>query len=630
VRLIDVDVLVTDREGRFVRNLTRDDFELLEDGKPQTLATFSFVDLPVGTPGRAASAAGDEPETDIVTNRDTAPEGRVYVMLLDAPSTVGPGGTREGITYDAYVKQFSRQFLDEAIGPGDLVAVVHAQGTFTDSIGFTTSRQLVLKAVDRYGLGWSGAGEWDELPGPERVARNLNTYRAIQDLSERLGAMSGRRKAILWLGGQVAFDPVNAPCPKLHDPLNLCAIPRSASGIMDAYRDAIGAATRNNVAIYPIDPSGLTTTLGRAELDRTAALRVVAEDTGGLAVVGTNNFASGYQAIMRDTSAYYVLGYTPASAYRDGKFHSIQVRVKREGLSVRARKGYYAPAPGARPPTAPPPPDGVSAAARDALRMPVSTRGLMIDLFSAPFKGSGRDASVVVGGQITGDLRLDAADRVALSYQVFTLEGQVRTGEYKVFTLMLEPETRGRVADAGLRFVDRLSLPPGRYELRLVADQPGGSVGSVVTHLEVPAFDDVLALSGVLLSSSSAADDLTLREDQDLRATLGSDPTAVRRFTQGDVLTAFTEVYARDTRTSDADISVTATLKAASGTDVKRESASLARRESSGSDAASRWGATIELSLTDVPPGRYVLSVDASSGREERTAQRRIPLVVEE
>jgi len=170
------------------------------------------------------------------------------------------------------------------------------------------------------------------------VSRNLNTYRAIQDLSERLGAMSGRRKAILWVGGQLQFNPVSGPCAQ-PDPRNLCAIPRSAGALLAAYRDAIGAATRNNVAIYPIDPSGMTTELGLGELERMAALRTVAEDTGGIAVVGTNNIAAQYQAIVRDTSTYYVIGYAPATAYRDGKFHAIQVRLKRPGLTVRARKG---------------------------------------------------------------------------------------------------------------------------------------------------------------------------------------------------------------------------------------------------------------------------------------------------
>jgi VWFA-related protein len=86
VRLIDVDVFVTDRDGRFVRDLTVDDFELLEDGQPQTIATFSFTDLPVGRPA-PRTAELEEFEPDVVTNN--TPAGRVYVLLMDSPSTGG-------------------------------------------------------------------------------------------------------------------------------------------------------------------------------------------------------------------------------------------------------------------------------------------------------------------------------------------------------------------------------------------------------------------------------------------------------------------------------------------------------------------------------------------------------------
>jgi VWFA-related protein len=359
IELIDVDIFVTDSDGRFVRDLTQDDFEILEDGKPQPIHTFSFVDLPFERADAAPVESTDVPEPDVVTN-DTEP-GRVYVILMDSPSTSPPGGLRQSGTYDAYAKTFARQFVEEAVAPGDIAAVVHVQGTFTDSQAFTANRLLVLKAIDRYGLGRSGAADRDTLGGPEMVARNMATYRAIQDLSERLGAVSGRRKAILWLGGQIVFEPSSEPCPD-PDPTQLCAIPRSAGPLLAAYRAALRAATRNNVAIYPVDPSGMTTELGLKELSRTGALRQMAEDTGGLAVVGTNNFAGGYQAIVRDSSTYYVVGYSPATEHRDGKFHDVRVRVKRPGLTVRARKGYFAPEPDARAPARPTLPAGVSMA----------------------------------------------------------------------------------------------------------------------------------------------------------------------------------------------------------------------------------------------------------------------------
>jgi VWFA-related protein len=115
VDLIDVDVFVTDKDGRVVRDLTQDDFEIVEDGKPQAIRTFSFVDLPFA---RSAPSPADEagaPEPDVTTN--TTVPGRVWVILMDAPSTAAPPQWRSGLAYDAYAKIVARQFIEEAVTP---------------------------------------------------------------------------------------------------------------------------------------------------------------------------------------------------------------------------------------------------------------------------------------------------------------------------------------------------------------------------------------------------------------------------------------------------------------------------------------------------------------------------------
>lgn len=627
VEIIEVDVFVTDRDGNFVRDLTKDDFEIREDGTPQEVRSLSFVDLPIEKPAPETLDISRLPEPDVTTN-DT-PAGRIYVFLMDSPSTAGTGNSaRGGVVYDAYVKRFARQFIEESVMPGDRVAVVHAQGTSTDSQAFTTNKQQLVRSVDRYGLGRSGAA--NPFGGHEAVARNMETYRAIQHLSERLGAMSGRRKAILWIGGQMVFDPLDV-CPRglLECPREDQIIAQAAPALLSAYEDAIGAATRNNVAIYPIDPSGLGDALGSRELSRIAALRMVAEDTGGIAVVNTNNYADHYEAIVRENSTYYVLGYSPSTVRRDGEFHRISVRVNRPGVTVRARKGYFAPS--AERAAEPPPvlPDGVSAAAANALRLPIPVRGLLLDVFSAPFKRPDGTGEVVIGGQITGDLRLDAGDQVVLSYQVIDIEGRVQTGEYLVYTLNLRPDRRAGVAITGVRFVDRLALPPGRYELRLVSEQPAGSLGSLVAHLDVPKFDEGLALSGVLLGASSTAGHPTLQRYPNLQDRLGMHPTAIRRLPQGDVVTAYAEVYSDNANLTADDITLTGIVTTAAGEEVKREPGWLVAGDEGRGTTAGRWGFTIELGLTDVEPGRYVLTVEALSARRpNRPVTRQIPFEV--
>jgi len=622
VRVIDLDVFVTDRDGKFVGDLTKDDFEIVEDGRPQEIQSFSYINLPL--PAAAPASTKDEarPEPDVQTN--TTPQDRVYVIVLDSPST-HPPPSRDivgGLAYTVLMKRVVGQFVRESLGPRDQVAVVHTQGTFTDSQPFTTSKALLLASLDRYGRGLSGDNE--SLTAQEQIARHLGSFKTLQDVAERLGAISGRRKAILWVGAQLIFAiPECGPNP------GPCGVLRASyANLMTAYRDAITAATRNNVAIYSVDPSGLTTDSGTSEMDRRAGLQVVAEDTGGLSIIGTNNFAGGFQSIVRDNSTYYILGYSPATEYRDGKFHDVRVRVKTPGLTVRARKGYFAPSATDKGAPLPPLPAGVSEAARGALRLPLSVTGLGLELFTTPLKGAGADSSIVVGGRITGDLMLAPRSQIALSYQVFTKENRVQAGEYKVFTLDFAPRSRERVTEDGLSFADRISLAPGSYELRYVVDQPGANVGSVVVPLVVPAFDEPLTISGIVLGALSATDQVTLREDLELRSLLGGAPTSIRRFPVGDLLAAAAEVYSDDPKTTGEDVDVSATIVAAGGKTVLSETAEPV---AVGNGQPGRWGFKVEMNLGDLAPGDYVLTLEATSRRRpSQPVRRQIPFVVYE
>ncbi len=164
--------------------------------------------------------------------------------------------------------------------------------------------------------------------------------------------MRGRRKTILFVSEGIDYD-INEVIPQNG------STHQSASMVMDSTRDAISSATRSNVAIYGIDPRGLTdlgdesieigafpddTSLGvgqgslmneiRLSQD---SLRTLSEETGGFAVVNQNDFSNAYQRIVEDNSSYYVLAYYPPSDKRDGKFHKIDVRVTRPGVNVRGR-----------------------------------------------------------------------------------------------------------------------------------------------------------------------------------------------------------------------------------------------------------------------------------------------------
>ncbi len=139
VNFVDVDVTVADAQGNFVSGLTADDFEVFEDGKPQTIQTFSYIELPVERPDRYRFAGQPVPD-DVRSNRDVS-SGRVYIILLD-DLNVAPLRTN-------IVRSHAREFIERQFGPHDLAAVVVTSGRKDAAQEFTSDPALLLRAVDQ-------------------------------------------------------------------------------------------------------------------------------------------------------------------------------------------------------------------------------------------------------------------------------------------------------------------------------------------------------------------------------------------------------------------------------------------------------------------------------------------------
>jgi VWFA-related protein len=143
VNYVDVDAIVTDQQGRFISDLKKEDFEIFEDGKPQKVDMFSYVDLPVGTmeqPDRFGFS-NRMVTTDVRTNQQ-ALAGRLYVIVLDDMDTsLFRAGT---------VKRTARQFIERNLGPNDVAAVVYTSGRTDAAQEFTSERSLLLAAVDKF------------------------------------------------------------------------------------------------------------------------------------------------------------------------------------------------------------------------------------------------------------------------------------------------------------------------------------------------------------------------------------------------------------------------------------------------------------------------------------------------
>ena len=593
VQYIEIDVRVTDSDGRFVRGLTKEDFILLDDGKLQTISTATFVDLETESP--VTRRVPGTVESDVATN---AGGGRLWVMLLGGHGLRGqPVGLRGQLA--------ARQFVNQALGPNDEVAVVPVFGTMSSAQGFTRNRALMLSSIDRQ------QGEPVVVGDPAIIA-----YRVLEELCVRLGRIGGSRKAVLLFDPPAFFTPSGDKGPQR----------------LFAQRDAIRAATRNNVAIYVVSTDGLTNrdltsfslpdqigALSSGELTAMAGLRLLAEETGGDVIVNSNNFEDGYQRFVRETNQYYLLGYAPSVEHRDDKFHQLTVRVNRPGLTVKARQGYYGVNRESAPPStslsAPlPEPDapGLSPEAMDALRLPLALNGLTLDLAATPFRGTGGNGSVLLSARVRGDaLVLDAGGLMEVGFRATTTEGKTTPGAFHVIKLDLTDRSRAAAQSSGLQFVDWMSLPAGRHQVRFVVHQPNGKTGMVVGDVDVPDFKAPVSMSGVVMASSRLSTQPPLKTDEPLRKLLGAHPTAERAFARSDMVTAYAELY-----TNGRPDATSATIARATQLNRSRPvDVTLSFLDQS------RFGALARIPVRELQVGDYVLTFETRVGRQSARRQ---------
>jgi len=647
VNYVELDASVTDAQGNVVTTLTADDFEVLEDGRPQKVTAFSLVNLPIERAERPLFAA--QPiEADVQTNEQV--EGRIYLIVLDDLHIDPARGLR--------VKMAVRRFIEQNFGVNDLAAVAYTSGRAGDTQDFTNNTRLLLRAVDRFTgrkfpsstveqlssftVGPNGVGPGADTFTEERPFRARNVMNTIRKLAEFMSGVRGRRKALVLVSEGVDYDIFAATGPE----------GSTASALLGDTHDAIAAATRGNVVIYAIDPRGLATgtedliaassTLPDAGLGPESimgeqrrsqdSLRVLAASTGGFAAVNRNDVDAAFARLVTENSSYYLLGYYPSSDRRSGRFRKIEVRVKRPGLQVRARSGYYEP----RGRTPVPPARTVASVApaiADALNSPIPMSRVPVRVFAAPFKGAAPNASLAITIELD-PTQLDFVEkdgtfneRLEVAYAALDTNGKVFPGSTHAVNLAMKPDTFERVKARGFRVLSQMDLPPGRYQLRVAAGTAGGKVGSVLYDIEVPDFyRGALAMSGVALTARSAREVATIKPMDPLADLLPGPPTAAREFARGDILALFTEFYENAPNAPAHMLEFRAELRADGGRVVQSAADERSSTELNGPSAAAGgargsgarrgiggYGFAAQLSLADVEPGLYVLHVEGRS-----------------
>jgi VWFA-related protein len=618
INTVRVDVIVTDRQGNPVSDLKLEDFEIQEDGKPQKAETFRLVkidsEVQPGYTQRSIRTRNDEETAASDEN------SRIFAFFLDDYHVM-----RES---SMSMKKPVIDFIANQLSPNDLATVMYPL-TPVDAAVLTRSHQGIINAVEKfdgrkYNYEPINAIEnnyvYKLTPDAIEMIRRQVTLGAIRGLCTKLGSLREGRKSLILLSegfnatlppqmrsnqaggyvgttGGITRDPFAGDNNPLEDRAQFSATIDMQRELQDVW----DACNRNNTAIYAVDPRGLA--VGQFDITQNISmqtsqsylnasldtLRELAENTDGRAIVNRNDLAGGMKQIIRDSSAYYLVGYN-SQAPTDGKFHEIKVRVKRPGVQVRARKGYWAfttddvkravagPRPG-------PAPEVTKALATLA---PMTNRRY-------------------IRTWIGNDRGQDGKTRVTLLWEPLPPTPGVRRDEPRRVTVLATSSSgdivyRGRVptelATPGNGGIIRFEAPPGKLDMRLTIEGDGtGTLDTEDRDLVVPD----LSAPEVIVSTPKIWFARSAREFTALTTGVPPAPTAVREFRRTDRLLIRLDAYAPGTSSA----KVTAQLLNQQGT--KMIDVPVAA-PADGSQTHS-----IDLALASLAPGQYLLEITANS-----------------
>jgi VWFA-related protein len=670
VDVIRIDAVVTDKQGRTVNGLTGEDFVVREDGNPQMLTSFEAVELAPATVADTPPALSAAPRS---SSNEVAAESprRAFLIVMDDDDLGLAGGVA--------ARKAAHQFLSDVARPGDLVSMIVPGAGLTWSAQLPEARAQLASIVEsvkgRRAVAPELATAWEArqvaetsdpvteermrvrldssgvLPRPARLPgesdedyeahkrvfqqpfvqaearRQLNDdrdrrrrlFEAVSTALESVSSVKGRKSVLLLSEGFIA-EP--------NDPL---------------FRDLVAAARRNNACFYFLDVQPRRSGAGADSRtgDRSASTHLdaiedlavsrgnvvdplesggadaVAEDTGGFSLHNPNDLEAALARVAAESSSYYLLGYSPSNAKRDGRYRRLSVEVRRAGLTVRARRGYYAPADDTRSrPSAEakvlPELEHTFASALPERQIPLRLTALTLQPVN---KGRVRVRLVAEIGlapqrfEKQGDGSLVAALDVAMGLNHVDPAGRQRT-PWREWKVRLPQKAAGAMIWVPLE--GTFDVPAGACQARVaVRDQASHAVGSVVHGFEVPD-PKSWRVSTPILS------DLPGEE-------LGSPPhpRVSRTFVASAPLYCYLEVYSGTRKGSAPRVSLAYTLVDAQGKIRKVTPASPVTPGSAGVPARLET-----IPLSGLRPGQYELRLSVHDEASGSTLDLREPFVV--
>ena len=454
VDLVTIDVVATTSNGAPAHNLTVDDFELLEDGVPQKVQAFQFINL--------SSTSTVNPLPPGLASNEVEPGG-LFALVLDDIGYY--------VTETRDVRRVAERFLKESLLPQDHVAVVRsgADSGFFLTMDRTLALDMVMATAGRRDRGLRLEGtllENDALVSADSRSpgeTGRQSFAVLESVIERLRPIQARRKAILWFsrGGDLPADVAES--------LEL-GLPVGRD--QGAFLRLVDGARAANVAVYTIDPRGLAApdTDGAgppapADIDELGTLRDLATSTGGRALVNHNDLSGMLTRVAAENRAYYLLGYAPSAPATTGRQRARQlsVRTRAPGVSLLHRRVYLPSADEKRN-------------AVNLIESPLPVSGLPSALAPAAVAGERDRRGVIVPFEVGGELE----DGANVSFTVLALDAAGKVAGRANGNLKA---TGGRVVGEA-----RLAVDAGLYQVRVAATTGGDEArqGLAFTAVDVP------------------------------------------------------------------------------------------------------------------------------------------------
>jgi hypothetical protein len=412
-------------------------------------------------------------------------------------------------------------------------------------------------------------------------------------------------------------------------------------GHLDGFRRVVVESRRANAALYFLDARGLTAAPTSMQADsgtridfndlgstlaegheRSEGSEGLAADTGGFSVRNENDLKGGIARIARESASYYLLGYAPTNKRADARFRKIEVKVAREGVKLRARRGYYAP--GSTPATKAAP-ERRDAAIQRALDSPFDLADVPLRAIAQAFEET-QPGKVRVFVTVEADIRgLAFEERGGAAkdtLELLLVIAHRETGEFHRFDQQLEmsfrPETRARFAKTWFPIAREAPLVPGAYQARIVVrDKNSGRLGTLTHDFEVPT------PAGLRISTPILSDRLREGEPEPGRT---PEPIARRTFAPLGMLHVRFEVYgaAKDKGTGRPNVIAGFSIRRADG---RFLAAAPETALVPGPDGA--LARTLGTPLEGVPAGRYELIIVVTDVAGGQVAEAREPFEVE-